>query len=468
MRLKSIYRSICILLLLLVVMVACTNPEPGANTSSSVRLSLSATAPNTGTYVGDDLDCERIKWYRVAFTTPSGRQIVLTADKTLQTAADIDPLDEIRLSPGTYHVYAFANIDTAYLNELGIKEGGRIPDDISALRYTISDHFNAAEDANGHQRGQLLPVDTFAAAGCYVPMTGLAPQVVEVSTRVNQTFHIEVRRLFAKLEFVFRNTTEHNLQVNSISVGDMTTNMQGGSVLLMNYEENRNYVNLPYNLPDATLTDSFASPSVVYASGASVNHSYYVLESRSNSITNAFDLSFGVTQMGESASGVEADDMRYALTDPATLTLIHRNDWITIPITFSEWQMRLEARCYPPIGGYPETQVEETESDEFVVTFSGGGDFVIRPFIRRYYDGSDWFGIDDKSKVSSTPVIVVEQGEDHLFTKEPFLSETGEILGTMGSFSGRTASVTIRINVVESASPLVTKTLTRKIFITQK
>lgn len=462
------YTCITFTLLAMLLLAGCTEREDSLPQGSGVvSLSLHAAPANTGAYVDDLLDSERIHWYRVVITSVSDRTIIRCIDKVLMPAQEADRMDEIVLGAGSYNVYAFANISFSYLNSLGIAENGQVPADITTLRYSVPDCFGAAPDADDHLQGALVDVSSFAAAGKCVPMTGLAPQRIEVTSRINQTFNIEVRRLFAKLEFVFTNTTEQNLQVNSIAVSDMTTNGTGGSVLLMNYEENRNYLNLPYDLQPATLSHTFASPSAVNASGAPVSHSFYVLESRSSRVTNAFDLSFGVTPLGTSPSGTAADDMRYALTDPSALTLIHRNDWIVVPITFSRWQMRLEARSYPPIGGYAEAEIDEAGSDEFVVAFRGGGDFVIRPFIRKYYDGSAWFGIDDPTKIVGSPEIIVEDGVSALFINQPALASTGEIVGKMGVFPGRSACVTIRVKVIETSSPLVTKTLSRKIYITQ-
>lgn len=458
------------IILTVLLLTACTADVSDRGGTGVMRFSLSARTVNTGDYTNGELECERIRWYRVIITSASDRRVIYSIDKKLDESVVLDELEELILTAGTYHVYAFANIDTTYLSSLGLTEGGMVPENINTIRYTIPGYFNATEDPTTQQlQGDLVEVSQFAAAGHYVPMTGLAPQVIEVSQRVTQTYNIEVRRLFAKMEFAFRNATSEDLQINSIAVSDMTTNISGGSVLLMNYEENRQSIDLPYVLKDATLSHPFASPLAVYAAGETVRRSFYVLESRASRITNSFDLRFGITRLGESESGVATDDMRYALTDPATLTLIHRNDWITIPVTLGDWQMRLEARSYPPIGGYAEAELDQQSSDEFVVAFVGGGDFVIRPFIRKAYDGSDWFGIDDKTKVVGTPEIEVQDGPSKLFINDPELTASGEILGKMAIFPGRSACITIRVRVIEGTTPLLTtKTLTRKIYVTQK
>lgn len=462
------YRKFLLYIVLALVCVACSTDDmlgEGGKEGGKVTFSLFASKANTGTLVGDAEECELIKWYRVVITKPGSQQIVRCIDNTLGSAVEKDQLEEIQITPGTYSVYAFANIDFDYLNDLGIKEGGTIPANINTLTYRVPHHFAATPDADGNPQGQLVSAEDFADAGEYIPMTGLAPQTIEASTRVSQTYNIEVRRLFAKLEFVFTNKTTSDIQVNGLSVGGMNYNAQAaGNILLMNYEEQRHQLN--YTVPEkpATLSFAFGTPEVLSKDGPAVSHSFYVLESRADNATNTFPLSFNITKKGVSPSATE-DAVRYALTDPNTITLIHRNDWIVLPITLTDWQMRLEGLSYPPIGGYAEADIAENDQQDFLVTFYGPGDFVIRPFVRRYYDAADWFGLDDKTRIEGDPVIEVDN-TSKLFNKVPRLTKSGEILGTMNQAPGKVASLTVSLNVKVSAS--LTQTIKRKIYVTQK
>lgn len=431
---------------------AATSNEEGSY-DGKVRVVL-ATRANTGEYVPDFLSKELISTYSVVFADDRGN-VVEVVDGTCSPTVELDPFD-VQLSAGNYKIYAFANISKSYINSLGLVKGGKVPADLSTKRFVVPDVFNNSS----------LPYAADYAG--FVPMTGICPQEIEVTGRITQTFAVEVRRIFAKVEFVFQNNTPKNLQLNALSISDMTVNSGLGSVLLMNYEEDRDHLSLPAgDTSYRTLSYNYGSPLVINSGATSASQTFYVLESRANNITNSFQLDFNITDKGVAPSGDEDDYMRYGLTNPATLTLIHRNDWITIPITLIDWQMRLEARSYPPIGGYPEAEIEETASNEFVVTFHGGGDFSIRPFIRKYSDGSEWFGIDDKAQISGTPTVTVDDPMS-LFTKTPELKATGEIIGRMRVYAGYTACITVTADVVISNSPLVTKTLKRKIYVTQK
>lgn len=462
------YLHLCFVALVAVVLAACSSDAPEPKSESTVQITLSAPQANLGDYTGEALDCELIKWYRIAITSTTDRKILRCIDKTLEASQVADLVTEVQLGEGTYNVYAFANIDLNYLAAIGIKPGGTVPDNIAQLRYHVPNYFaaTAAQDG-GKLEGSLVSTASFEAAGHYVPMTSRAPQQIEVTERVTQTYNIELRRLFAKLEFVFRNTTPQDLQVNALAVENMTVNAgDAGSILLMNYEEPRTSINLPSDLKPATLTHTFASPAVVASKGAEVHHSFYVLESQSSSVTNAFGLSFSVTKSGEAPTSAAVDHMRYGLTSASTITLIHRNDWIVIPITFSEWQMRLEVHSYAPIGGYPDAVIDENESGEFVAKFKSGGKFTLRPFIRKHYEGNPWFGVVEKGKVQGPPTIAIS-GDD-LFEVVPALTSTGEIVGKMRTGKG-TACITLSVNVIESTTPsLTTRTLTRKIYVTQE
>lgn len=443
-------RNYILTLLCMILASACSQEQPEPNTTQGQKTARIRLSAPLGSRPKDAVsEYELIQYYRVVFATVDGT-IARCIDGECDPAVELDPI-ETTLGLGTYHVYGFANIDRDYLDGLGLHEGGQVPGNISNIRYFMPEPFSSTE---------LLPVESMTKP---IPMTS-ARQSITVTGR-NQTFGIEVRRLFAKLEFVFSNPTNKDMQLASQSISNLTINgaSGNGSILLMNYQEPVNSLNLPSPCPMASLTHTYATPLALSAGTTGVSQAFYVLESRSEEVSNSFFLDFDV----RTTENPTEEGFRYALTDPNTFTLIHRNDWIRIPITLGEWQMRLEARSYPPIGGYAEADVEESESNEFVVSFKGGGEFVIRPFIRKYYDESDWFGIDNKAKVVGTPTITVDDSES-LFLTSPSLSNSGEILGKMNIAQGKKACIEIAVDVATSTSPLITKTLKRKIFVTQK
>lgn len=449
------------------LLTACSSNDAENNTDEkkvNVRFSMSSRA-SSGIGVPqnpvNELQVERFNRYWVVFT--DGNNIVAVVKK--ECALTEQDEFQVSLSPGTYKVYGFANIDGSYLESLGIIEGHRMPD-LSGTLFTPDSRFF------GNAVTALLPVETFQAdyadsRNLGIPMTSVNGLVVNVTDAITVTTSIEVVRMFAKLEFVFSNSTGTDLTLRSQSVSNLSVNNGDGTGFIPLYNDDSRPFTFLDGKPFKTLSYTYPADGLPLANGASnISKSYYVLESQADKITNSFILDFDVVKTGETPADA-ADYMRYALTDPNTLTAIRRNDWIRIPVNFTDWQMRLEARTYPPIGGYPEAEVDEAGSNEFVVRFDGGGDFSIRPFIRKFNDGDNWFGIDNTAKVQGTPTISVDDPEG-LFITEPALNSTGEIRGRMAVASGKQATITITAKVITSTTPLLTKTLTRKIYVIQK
>lgn len=430
----------------------------------SVRFTMTTRA-SSGTGTPQDpveaLQVERFNHYWVVFTDASSKIVAIVNNTCALTEKDEF---SVKLSPGHYVVYGFANIADSYLESLGIAEGSTMPD-LSTTLFTPDNRFF------GNSVTTLLPVETFqadyAASGNQgIPMTSSNGQAVEITNAVTVASSVEVVRMFAKVEFLFSNNTGTDLTLRSQSISNLSVNNGDGTGFIPLYNDDSRSFTFLDGKPFKTLGHSYGAGLELANGVTNVSRSFYVLESQADEITNSFLLDFNVVKKGEDPSD-KTEYMRYGLTDENTFTAIRRNDWIRIPISFSDWQMRLEARTYPPIGGYPEAEIEEGESNEFVVTFTGGGDFSIRPFIRKFGDGSDWFGIDNTVKISGTPTIIVDDPND-LFLTAPTLKSTGEILGRMKVATGKKATIELTAKVVVSASPLVTKTLKRKIYVTQK
>lgn len=454
-----------------------------------VRFDLSAENPapqsraaNEGAYVADVQPWELIKQYRVAFANPTSGAIYAVADKVLANTVESDPID-IELRAGQYKAYAFANIDFDELNTLGITKGGTIPTDLGTKRFAIDKYFGSTLAHN------LLPMETFqadfAAAAKFndgdltnnvgnvgIPMTSINGQEVTVTERINQTFGIEVRRLLAKLQFDFRYPLEGgpDLYLMSQSVKNLTF---GTDVLLMNYEEARNTIN-----GGAAITDFQELTHSYGASGQTLNvnttktdgvnydkvftKSFYVLESQGDKDTNSFELNFDIRKN----TAEPEDGMRYSITNPANLTLIHRNDWIIIPVTIGEWLMDIDVYCYPPIGGYPEAHIE-AGATEFHVTFDSPGDIALYLNFHKFYDLASKFYLSDASRIKS--VSITAPSGDTIFEagKAPKYA-AGEITASLANVEG-TAYIDVTVEFVpDTTQPLVTKTMTRRIYLTRK
>lgn len=466
----EILQKIYLWILAAVLLASCANEEAADNIPAEpeIKVSFSLAARSSSGFgipenPVDDLEVERFNRYWVVFTDGSAANTIVAIVKNDCALTERDEF-MVTLSPGSYKVYGFANIADSYLESLGIVEGASMPDLSNAL-FTPDNRFF------GSSVSKLLPVEVFQAdyalgKNTGIPMTSVNGIDVNITDAVTVTTSIEVVRMFAKVEFVFSNNTASDLTLRSQSISNLSVNRENNTGFIPLYNDDNRTFSFLDNKPFKTLTHSYGAGLSLSKGATDVSRAFYVLESVADKITNSFILDFDVVADGEAPADV-TDYMRYALTDPNTLTAIRRNDWIRIPVAFTDWQMRLEAHTYPPIGGYPEAEIQETESNEFVVKFDGGGDFVIRPFIRKFNDAENWFGIDNKAKISGNPTISVEDN-DNIFITQPALNELGEIRGRMKVASGKTATITISATVITSTPPTMTKTLTRKIFVTQK
>lgn len=459
------------------LLCACANEEDiiTADGTSKVQLVISAPfnqtpsrAANEGQYVAQATAVELMESYVVAVTAKGSSDIVgYVAVDGLGGVEE--SLVDLQLRPGNYTVYGFANIPTAYLAGLGIKQGGTIPASLGDARTLIP---SIPTDAGKPFQGPALVPASLLGTTAFpaIPMTSIAGQDITVTERVNQTFGIEVRRMLAKLQFDFRNPTPNDVYVHGISVGDMTLNKKTGSdkypFLLMNPEEARTPIGadltkvFPADLQKATLTHNYGSAPLklnkdyvvhklldgtfdpAYAPSASAT--FYVLESAAHTDgvnPNTFQLDFNVTDTNDGSSPL-GDNLRYAITNPDNLTLIHRNDWIVIPITIGEWVMDLTAFSYPPIGGYPDAKVASDGENVFHVKFSAPGDIAFYPTIHKYYSVSDFFYLNDPSRIVGTPTITVSDPSSIFSVAPTTLGSAGEYTATLSGNTGK-ATVTI-------------------------
>lgn len=473
--------------LAVLLMQGCANEDVVAESHNSVQFVISAPYANTptraaneGAYVAEALPAELMKKYAVAVTLPGSNKIVAFATKDgFTTGVESDVVD-MELRAGQYKVYGFANIDFTALAALGIEEGGTIPTDLDKLRTLmpgIATTVGAPFQGPTLVPASMLDTEDFPA----IPMTSIAGQDVTVTERVNQTFGIEVRRMMAKLQFDFRNPTPNDVYVHGISVGDMTLNKLTAPespgtpekpFLLMNPEEARTPVGddltkvFPADLQKATLTHNYGSAPLkldkdydyehcklssglfnpdVAPSGSAV---FYVLESAAHTDgvnANTFQLDFNMTNTSDGSSPL-GDNMRYALTTadpskPGAFNLIHRNDWIVIPITIGEWVMDLTAFSYPPIGGYPDAKVASDGENVFHVKFSAPGDIAFYPTIHKYYSAADFFYLNDPNRIKPSSTTISVTGAP-IFSVAPTMGTAGEYTATLNTTSGK-ATVTI-------------------------
>ena len=92
-----------------------------------------------------------------------------------------------------------------------------------------------------------------------------------------------------------------------------------------------------------------------------------------------------------------------------SLTAIERNQFYLQPIMFTDWVLQPEIHYYPPIGGYPVVQIEESSSfEECYSTFkdvTSSSPFQIRLRIHDLADPDKWYDVTDGIKVKDKVTV---------------------------------------------------------------
>lgn len=152
--------------------------------------------------------------------------------------------------------------------------------------------------------------------------------------------------------------------------------------------------------------------------------------------------------------------------DEPDMVLGNIPDVTELDVVGSELRTRIDAYTYPPIGGCAIAKIVELGNQDYKIAFGSGGDFTIKLEVNKSGKEDEWFAINDKNKVVGTPTITIEDA-DGQFKKAPKVQTNGEIFGGLRVGEGVTSCITVSVEVVTSASPQSTKTLTRKIYVTQ-
>ena len=331
------------------------------------------------------------------------------------------------LPPGNYTVYAFANLpedipangeDPAIpgtpFSSLGIVKGSALPD-LTTMKIATS---------NGWTRN--------------IPMTNhTGGQSVTVLEAENQTFQVELIRTMAKIELTFINNSQQQMDIVGYEISPLTKT---------------NYVSL---LEPASSEDIVSSETESYAVDCEDNpigiaakdptllvptsqtaEALYVNETNASATSTPNQYSIRIKAKRHRDVGTEVIDYRYGFTvnnetsgmsfDPLKengegdningFDYIHRNDWIKLPIMFTDWTFRIEALPFPPIAGF---QARVLSTDALSITFSSGGYIFLRPMFRNNADPEGvWRGFDDSD------VTFVLPGEPYTVNGEQAVQQT--------------------------------------------
>lgn len=316
----------------------------------TVHMTLS-TAPSSGTRASlswkDGVDAENMKSWVVAFVKDN--KVVSFAENT-DVSANNRIKDEVTIKDlpkgDTYQVYSFANLTAA---ELGISKGTEV-------------HFDNMKwkmDGNG-----------FDVTTKGIPMSNKQEVKIDASGKPDKT-ELWVVRMLAKVTLQFRNPSSTPLEINDITLSDVTSNpsadvnTDGNIMLLPKHSDasgtsgapgssnltgaDKDLVKCIPNLVEQAATENYrytlSSPKTIAANTSDYTEeneiSFYVNESEAGNTSKYFIINL------KTSAGVK----RYALFQD--WTTIARNDHHILPISLDDYKLKFDVQSFTAIGLYP-------------------------------------------------------------------------------------------------------------------
>ena len=322
------------------------NPGGGSKNGFTIHLKLSTAASGSNGQAAPHSraltpewefgsDAENMKSWFIVLT--QGDKVVQTIEKT-QVDAQHAEEDEVTLenvAPGTYLVYSFANIDKTQLGTL--TNGSTV--DFKNMEYKMN--------GNG-----------FDASISGIPMSNEQTLTVNQDGTTDKT-NLWVVRMLAKVTLQFRNPSATALEINDITISDITKNSKDNAdadniMLLPKHSDassgaDKDEVACTPNLVGQAATQNYTYPlSSAKTIPASTNAykpeneiSFYVNESAAGNTSKYFIINLNTS------AGVK----RYALFKD--WTTIARNDHHILPISLDDYKLKFDVQSFTAIGLYP-------------------------------------------------------------------------------------------------------------------
>lgn len=461
----SLLKYALILPLLLAAACAQDADSPQSSEPASAKFRISAAAADPGTPEDPVADNEKIKSYKIIFVNDqqtaegsTARIVRAIVEKKFDTGAVEEDIFTVDLAPGTYDIYAIANIST---NSESSAVSGDNYRNIKDKEYTdllVSSLFvsNIGDKAPSHEA--ILSAFWKDMPNGYIgdiPMCGFIKDA-KVTGKIEETFSVEVVRMLAKMEFQFSAPdVETPVQIKKVTVHDVSN---GAIPFMPDYSILG--TSAPTLLPGVGREDLVFSDLSIYLDGTedkSTIHKYLRESVAGVHPSGSFILSVNM-QRGENAD----ETVQYAIANE--LQYINRNDHIVIPIRITDWILDIDVHFYPPIGGYPAVVTDKVKG-AYYITFGTQGAFEITAKVRNAAPGSLPLPKDKYTIEVGAPII--EEGSQELFVegKEPKEDPiTGEILGEVSSSTG-TARVPLTVKVNDNGTEI---TYSRNIYIIRK
>lgn len=346
--------------------------------STSAAGSIGQAAPHSRALNQDwesGSDAENMKNWFVVLTQDGN--VVQTIEKT-QVDAQHAEEDEVTLenvAPGIYQVYSFANIDKTQLGKL--TNGSTV--DFKNMKYKMN--------GNG-----------FDASISGIPMSNEQTLTVKQDGTTDKN-KLWVVRMLAKVTLQFRNPSSTALEINDITISDITKNSKDNA-------DADNIMLLPKHSDASSGADKdevTCIPNLV-GQAATQNYTYTLpsaktIPSKTDAYTSENEISFYVN---ESAAGntskyfiinlnTSAGVKRYALFQD--WTTIARNDHHILPISLDDYKLKFDVKSFTAIGLYP--SITDNGTTLSYTCYYPEEEFHIQPKVFKASDDTEVTGIDN-------------------------------------------------------------------------
>ena len=341
---------------------------PDPNAPATLRISVSAGEPGdlNGTRAGDDVNADEqefmhtLRLYIVNDNVNGVRRTVLdlSPDLTNNTLAQTGDLTnyetgEFTLAPGTYTIYAFANVD-GYDGEFGTEGGQRAVTKQSATEFLnrcFSVGSNIAPDDLAEYRIYNPAENLDFANGMYIPMS--AKKTIKVTPNTSD-ISIGLDRLISKVQLTVPSaeyvSTESKVQFSGYSQ----------NVPLLGADGSYGDAQLYGDRTAATGEMPFNQPGEVI--------SFYVNETNEG---EPFTVTFNT---GKSGNGDVS-----AYVAKTQRNNIPRNSIYPLSLTFPEFGFSLEPTAWLYVTGVPYAVYYRVEENVLTVEIATGSYFNFRP-----------------------------------------------------------------------------------------
>ena len=344
---KTIHTALILMVLALISACStdCADPilggSGGDNQGDKVTVHMNlSTASSSGTratlsWNDDGEPAENMMSWVVAFVKDN--KVVSFAEKT-DVSANNRIKDEVIIKDlpkgDTYQVYSFANLTAA---ELGISKGAEV-------------HFDTKQwKMNGNG---------FDVTKNGIPMSNKQEVTIDASGNPNKK-ELWIVRMLAKVTLQFRNPSSTPLEINDITISDITKNSKDNAdaeniMLLPKHSDassgvDKDEVTCIPNLVGQAATDNYTyklSPSKTIPASTDTYKpeneiSFYVNESAAGNTSKYFIINLNTS------AGVK----RYALFQD--WTTIARNDHHILPISLDDYKLKFDVQSFTAIGLYP-------------------------------------------------------------------------------------------------------------------